>query len=83
MAQLIVRNLEDEVRDKLRALALQHGRSMEEEIREILRGAVLEAALATGPGLGTEISELFAGHGLEDPIRELKGQPTRPADFEP
>lgn len=83
MAQLIVRNLEDEVRDKLRALALQHGRSMEEEIREILRGAVLDASSATGPGLGTEISELFADHGLEDPIREFKGQPTRPADFEP
>ena len=40
MAQLIVRNLEEEVRSKLRERAQQHGRSMEEEVREILRSAV-------------------------------------------
>ena len=37
MAQLVVRNLEDEVKAKLRRRAAAHGRSMEEEVRAILR----------------------------------------------
>ncbi len=40
MATLTIRNLEDEVRDKLRIRAAQFGRSMEDEVRFILRGAV-------------------------------------------
>ena len=40
MAQVIVRNLEDDVRDKLRELARSRGQSMEETVREILRSAV-------------------------------------------
>src|SRR6266478_5930799 len=40
MAQLIVRNLEDDVKAKLQQRARQHGRSTEEEVREILRAAV-------------------------------------------
>jgi plasmid stability protein len=39
MAQLIVRNLEDKVKAQLRQRAARHGRSMEEEVREILRAA--------------------------------------------
>jgi len=39
MAQVLVRNLEDEVKAKLERRAKRHGRSMEEEIREILRDA--------------------------------------------
>lgn len=37
MAQLIVRNLEDEVVQKLKLRAASHGRSAEAEHREILR----------------------------------------------
>lgn len=37
MAQLIVRNLEEEVVRELKLRAVQHGRSAEEEHREILR----------------------------------------------
>jgi plasmid stability protein len=40
MAQVIVRNLEDSVKRKLQRRAARHGRSMEEEIRDILRDAV-------------------------------------------
>ena len=40
MATLTIRNLEDDVRDKLRVRAAQHGRSMEDEVRVILRGVV-------------------------------------------
>lgn len=59
MAQLIVRNLEDDVRDKLRDRAQSHGRSMEEEVRDILRAAVAQAPTAQAKGLGTRIAELF------------------------
>ena len=44
MAQLIVRNLEDDVKAKLQQRARQHGRSTEEEVREILRAAVRNRA---------------------------------------
>jgi antitoxin FitA len=44
MAQLIVRNLEDQVVRELRLRAAGHGRSAEAEHREILRQALLPAA---------------------------------------
>jgi plasmid stability protein len=40
MATLTVRNLEDDTRDRLRVRAARHGRSMEDEVRVILRQAV-------------------------------------------
>lgn len=40
MGQLIVRNIEDEVVRALKRRAAQHGRSAEEEHREILRRAL-------------------------------------------
>jgi plasmid stability protein len=40
VAQLGVRNLDDDVKAKLQQRAIQHGRSTEEEVREILRNAV-------------------------------------------
>jgi plasmid stability protein len=69
MAQLIVRNIENEVKEKLRRRAKRHGRSMEEEAREILRDATKSEG-RRGKGLGTEIAELFRGIGLR-PGEEL------------
>lgn len=40
MAALTIRNLDDDVKAKLRARAAKHGRSMEAEAREILTAAV-------------------------------------------
>lgn len=40
MAQLIVRNLDADLVKRLRLRAAEHGRSAEEEHREILRGAL-------------------------------------------
>ena len=42
MAQLVVRNLEDDVKRGLQRRAMMHGRSMEAEVRDILRAAVAE-----------------------------------------
>jgi antitoxin FitA len=71
MAQVIVRNLDDAVKRKLQRRAAQHGHSMEEEIRDILRDAVKDEGRRR-KGLGTAIAERFKGIELEEPIPELK-----------
>lgn len=63
MAQLVVRNIEESVKTKLQRRAKRHGRSMEEEVREILRDAAKDE-VRRRKGLGTEIAELFRGIGL-------------------
>ncbi len=40
MASITIRNLDDEVKTRLRVRAAEHHRSMEEEVRLILRDAV-------------------------------------------
>jgi plasmid stability protein len=82
VGQLVVRNIEDPVKEKLRRRAKQHGWSMEEEVREILR-SVPEQESASLPGLGTEISNLFRQHGLEGEIPELRGFELAPSELEP
>jgi plasmid stability protein len=81
MAQLVVRNIEAEVKKKLQRRAIRHGRSMEEEVRDILRNAVKDEARRSAGGLGTEIAALFAGIGLNRDIAELRGHPLKPATF--
>jgi plasmid stability protein len=82
MAQLVVRNLEDEVKAKLRRRAAAHGWSMEEEVRAILRDAVKVEA-RQGRGLGTEIAALFRGIGLREgeEIHEFRGYTIKPMTF--
>ncbi|HEX4177811.1 MAG TPA: Arc family DNA-binding protein [Rhizomicrobium sp.] len=81
MAQLVVRDLEDEVKAKLRRRAVAHGHSMEEEVRAILRDAVREPTRPAG-GLGSEIAALFKGIGLDRDIPELRGYQVKPAIFD-
>ena len=83
MAQLVVRNLEDDVKAKLRRRAVAHGCSMEEEVRAILRAAV-SAEPVRQPGLGTRIAALFTAIGLRDgeEIPELRGYAPKPATFD-
>lgn len=81
MAQLLVRQLDDDVKAKLQRRARRHGRSTEEEIREILRNAVRDEGGARAP-LGSRVAARFAAVGLEEEIPELRGQPAQPADFE-
>jgi antitoxin FitA len=63
MAQLLVRNLENDVKAKLQRRAKRHGHSMEEEVREILRDAT-KVEESKGTGLGTRISSRFRKIGL-------------------
>lgn len=80
MAQVIVRNIEDDVKAGLKARATQHGWSMEEEVRQILRRAVNEVDQAR-PRLGSRIAERFAGAGLTEPLPELHGQTIEPMNL--
>lgn len=81
MAQLLVRHLDDDVKTKLQHRARRHGRSTEEEVREILRNAVRAEGGAQEP-LGSRLAARFAGLGLTQDVPELRGEPPRPADFE-
>ena len=71
MAQVIVRNLDDTVKNELQRRAKRHGHSMEEEIRDILRDAVKDRN-RPDKGLGTAIAERFKGLELKEPIPKLK-----------
>ncbi len=81
MAQLVVRNIETEVKTRLQHRAKRHGRSMEEEVRDILRNAAKEEDTPVG-GLGTEIASLFTKIGLDADIPELRGHEITPASFD-
>lgn len=61
MASITIRNLDDAVKQSLRVRAAQHGRSMEEEARDILRRAV--EAHAPSENLGLAIHRRFAKEG--------------------
>jgi plasmid stability protein len=78
MAQLIVRNLEESVKARLRRRAARHGHSMEEEARDILRDA-LKKEDEPPTGLGTRLARRFAGKGLDFDIPELRGEFVKPA----
>jgi plasmid stability protein len=82
VAQLIVRNLETEVKLQLQRRAELNGRSMEAEVREILREALHEET-PHAIGLGTEIADLFRGIGFDSEIPEQRGQTFKPVEFEP
>lgn len=58
MATLTVRDLDDELKAELRVRAARHGRSMEAEVRAILRSAL--ATPASGLGMGSRIRRRFA-----------------------
>ena len=80
MAQFVVRNLEDDVVQKLKSRAKRHARSMEDEVRHILRNAAQERS-AVSRKLGTRIAGRFRRDGLTTDLPELRGRVASPADF--
>ena len=52
MVQLVVRNLEDDVKARLQLRARRHGRSTEEEVCEILRNAMKDEGAQRNPPAG-------------------------------
>jgi plasmid stability protein len=81
MASMTIRNLEDRVKVRLRIRAAEHGRSMEEEAREILANAL--AAEPARPGnLFDSIRRRFEAAGFVD-LPEIKRGPMRfPVEFD-
>ena len=72
MATLTIRQLDEKTKTRLRVRAAHHGRSMEEEAREILRSALTAASPVKG-NLAEAIHRRFAalgGHELELPRRD-------------
>jgi plasmid stability protein len=81
VAQILIRQIEDDLKAKLQLRARRHGRSTEEEVREILRNSVRDEQGAPTL-LGARIAARFADIGLDEDIPELRGQPARPAELD-
>ena len=80
MAQFVIRQLEEAVKARLKRRAERHGRSMEAELREILRNAAKSEIRPLG-GLGSRIAARFGGAGLSADLPQLPGQVPRSADL--
>ncbi len=61
MATLTIRDLDEELRAQLRVRAARHGRSMEAEVRAILRDALTKPSAAGR--LGSRVHQRFAAVG--------------------
>ena len=71
MASMTIRNLSDDIKQRLRIRAAEHGHSMEDEARAILCAALTEQAPPTN--LARAIQDRFASLGgieLDIPLRE-------------
>lgn len=62
MAAITIRNLDEGLKRRLSMQAAVHGRSMEEEARDILR-SVLNQEPARSEGLGSALHALFSSQG--------------------
>jgi plasmid stability protein len=69
------------VKARLQRRARRNGRSMEEEVRDILRAAVNKEEIAPIGGLGTELAALFPKSGPDFKIEELHIE-IKPPNFE-
>jgi plasmid stability protein len=81
MASITIRNLDDSLKSRLRIQAAIHGRSMEDEARDILRSSLNQEPLGL-KNLGTTINALFKPFGGFD-LPEMPREPMRePPHFE-
>ncbi len=79
MAAVSIRDLDDQVKERLRIRAARHGRSMEAEIRAILADAVSEPDAS--PGLFPTLLERFAELGGAELDLHPRATRTRAADL--
>jgi len=76
MAQLVVRRIPDDVKERLKARAKRHGRSVEAEVRAIIeeatKGENAKEANEAHVGFGTLMRRLFSKTGLtEEEVRQF------------
>ena len=79
MASLTIRNIDDSLKDALRLRAARHGRSMEEEVRQLLRRALVQDRPSTG--LGSRVARRFAAVGGVDVPDATRSLPRQPPTF--
>ena len=79
MATLTIRDLDDDLRAQLRIRAAQHGRSMEAEVRAILRDVV--RAEPAADRLGSRVHQRFAAVGGFEVDTPGRSDPPRVADL--
>ena len=76
MASMTIRNLDDDIKQRLRIQAAKHGHSMEEEARAILRAALTEPASLTNLARAIRARfEPLGGVELDIPPREPMHDP--------
>nr|VFJ47293.1 MAG: hypothetical protein BECKFM1743A_GA0114220_100464 [Candidatus Kentron sp. FM]VFJ47532.1 MAG: hypothetical protein BECKFM1743C_GA0114222_100464 [Candidatus Kentron sp. FM]VFK07808.1 MAG: hypothetical protein BECKFM1743B_GA0114221_100518 [Candidatus Kentron sp. FM] len=80
MAQMMIRNLDSDVKEHLKKQAIGHGWSMEQEAREILRSVLIKKE-PSAAGLGSRIAARFTGIGLDEDLPEMRGQTIVPMDL--
>jgi plasmid stability protein len=77
MASITIRNLEEPLKGKLRVRAAEHGRSMEDEARHILRSALADKTPDSGSlfeAIRLHIASV-GGVDLEAPGRDMARDP--------
>jgi antitoxin FitA len=77
MASITIRNLDEDLKKRLRVRSAQHGRSMEEEARDILRNT-LATDVPTPSNLAESVRRRFRTLGdveLAIPTREPMREP--------
>jgi plasmid stability protein len=80
MASITIRNLDERTKKRLKVRAAQHGRSMEEEARTLLRAAVSQEP-SVGGNLADKIGARFRALGgidLKVSRREPMREPPKP-----
>ncbi|ACU69565.1 conserved hypothetical protein [Catenulispora acidiphila DSM 44928] len=78
MVTIVVRNLDEGVKQRLRVRAAKHGRSMEAEVRSILEESVRERE-----NFGVAIIEAFRKHGGVELDIPPRTEMPRVVDFGP
>jgi plasmid stability protein len=76
MASITIRNLDDDLKRRLRVRAAENGRSMEEEARELLRQAL--GPPSAPRNLGQSIHARFAAIGGIDLAKEVPAKARPP-----
>ncbi|HEY8609809.1 MAG TPA: plasmid stability protein [Roseomonas sp.] len=81
MASLLIRNVDEALRDQLKARARRHRRSLEEEARELLRAAIAREASGseTLPAIAARLFGPERGIDLALPLRAAERE--RPPIF--
>ena len=80
MADLLIRDIDPNLKRRLEARARRSGRSLSEEAKDLIGRALAESQ--SGRGLGSTLVELFSSIGPIELEERRPATPRRPPDFE-